>query len=68
MLERLCRGESVRAPRCDQARDSVSDLSPREHDVLAEVGRGRSSAEIGTVLFMGEATVKAHVSHLWTKL
>ncbi len=59
---------NARAPRRDQARDSLSELSPREHDVLAEVGRGRSNAEIGAVLFMSEATVKAHVSHLLTKL
>ncbi|MEO8693195.1 MAG: response regulator transcription factor [Acidimicrobiales bacterium] len=56
------------APRRDQARQSLSDLSPREHEVLAEVGRGRSNAEIGATLFMSEATVKAHVSHLLTKL
>jgi DNA-binding NarL/FixJ family response regulator len=59
---------NARAPRRDDARDSLSELSPREHDVLAEVGRGRSNAEIGAVLFMSEATVKAHVSHLLTKL
>ena len=59
---------NARAPRRDQARDSLSDLSPREHDVLAEVGRGKSNAEIGAALFMSEATVKAHVSHLLTKL
>ena len=27
-----------------------------------------SNAEIGAVLFMSEATVKAHVTHLFTKL
>jgi DNA-binding NarL/FixJ family response regulator len=56
------------APRREQARDRLGDLSPREFDVLAEVGRGKSNAEIGTALFMSEATVKAHVSHLLTKL
>ena len=56
------------APRRDHARQSLSDLSPREHEVLAEVGRGLSNAEIGIALFMSEATVKAHVSHLLTKL
>jgi DNA-binding NarL/FixJ family response regulator len=59
---------NTRAPRRDQARDRLAELSPREHDVLAEVGRGKSNAEIGVALFMSEATVKAHVSHLLTKL
>jgi DNA-binding NarL/FixJ family response regulator len=57
-----------RSSRRDDARQRLADLSPREHDVLAEVGKGKSNAEIGTALFMSEATVKAHVSHLLTKL
>ncbi len=36
--------------------------------MLAAVGRGQSNAEIGTELFMSEATVKAYVSRLLTKL
>jgi DNA-binding NarL/FixJ family response regulator len=51
-----------------QAREGVLALSPREREVLVEVGRGRSNAEIGGALYMSEATVKAHVSHLLTKL
>jgi DNA-binding NarL/FixJ family response regulator len=36
--------------------------------VLAAVGTGASNAEIAAALFMSEATVKAHVSHLFTKI
>ena len=57
-----------RAGRRQVARDQLGDLSPREREVLAEVGRGLSNAEIGATLFMSEATVKAHVSHLFVKL
>ena len=43
-------------------------LSDREREVADEVAGGLSNAEIGTKLFMSEATVKAHVSRLLTKL
>jgi DNA-binding NarL/FixJ family response regulator len=60
--------DGARTHRRQVARDQLGDLSPREHEVLAEVGRGLSNAEIGAALFMSEATVKAHVSHLFVKL
>lgn len=50
------------------ALDRLTSLSPREAEVCAEVGRGLSNAEIGATLFMSEATVKAHVSRLLSKL
>jgi len=45
-----------------------AELTEREHEVMIEVGRGLSNADIGTALFMSEATVKAHVSRLLVKL
>src|SRR5262245_39110542 len=51
-----------------QARARLDGLTEREVEVLAAVGRGQSNAEIGTELFMSEATVKAYVSRLLTKL
>ena len=43
-------------------------LSEREREVAVEVARGRSNAEIAAKLYMSEATVKAHVSRVLTKL
>jgi DNA-binding NarL/FixJ family response regulator len=52
----------------ERARAALAGLSPRERDVALAVARGRSNAEIAAELFMGVATVKAHISHILTKL
>lgn len=43
-------------------------LSPRELDVLRLVAAGRSNPEIARDLFIGEATVKTHLLHVFEKL
>lgn len=43
-------------------------LSPRETEVLSEVARGLSNAEIGARLYISEATVKTHIVRIFSKL
>ncbi len=44
------------------------DLSSREVEVLKLIASGMSNSEIAGELFLSEATVKSHVSHLLSKL
>jgi len=46
----------------------LGELTERELDVLREVARGLSNVEIGERLYIGEATVKTHVTHILSKL
>jgi LuxR family transcriptional regulator, maltose regulon positive regulatory protein len=43
-------------------------LSPREREVLSELARGATYADIAASLFLSENTVKTHVSSLYGKL
>ena len=43
-------------------------LTEREREVLQLVAQGRSNSEIARALFLGEATIKTHVSNLLQKI
>ena len=70
-------GETVLAPSIaaklvsrvrQDATSAPPSLSPRELEVLRLVADGRSNPEIARALFIGEATVKTHLLHVFEKL
>ncbi|MBX6389289.1 MAG: response regulator transcription factor [Frankia sp.] len=47
---------------------ALADLTARERDVFRLIAHGLSNAEIGRELYIGEGTVKTHVTHVLQKL
>lgn len=66
ITRRLIGEFTARATRA--GRRSLPPISDREREVLIGVARGLSNSELAAELFIGEATVKSHVSSLLTKL
>lgn len=63
----------VRAQRDEQrlaepARELLNSLSDREREVVTLIAQGMSNSEIGSTLFLSEATVKGYVSSVLAKI
>ena len=68
ITRRLMERVATEAGSYERARYALDSLSAREHDVVLGIARGCTNAEIAAELFMSVATVKAHISHILTKL
>lgn len=55
-------------PEADANQRALASLTDRERDVLAEVGRGLTNAEIAERLHISPLTAKTHVSRVLAKL
>jgi DNA-binding NarL/FixJ family response regulator len=60
--------EFARRPPSNARPAELEALSPRELEVLRLVARGLSNAEVASELYVGDATVKTHVSRILQKL
>jgi DNA-binding NarL/FixJ family response regulator len=68
-VTRLLVESYVRRPPISHTRPpALAMLTERELDVFRAIARGLSNAEIGAELFLGEATVRTHVSRILAKL
>jgi len=74
-LERIADGGSVIDPvlvtqliSARRSQDPLSDLTPREREVLRLMAEGRSNAGIARLLVVTEATVEKHVHSILAKL
>jgi DNA-binding NarL/FixJ family response regulator len=61
-------GDAAAGDRHRVAGERLAALTEREREVAVAVASGATNAEVASSLFMSEATVKAHVSRLFTKL
>ncbi len=58
----------TRRPPASAQPEALGELTPRELEVLRLVARGMSNNDIARELVVGDATVKTHVSRIFSKL
>ena len=68
ITRRLVERYAPRQPPGARAIGRLDELTPRQLEVLTNIARGRSNAEIAADMYLSEATVKTHVSRILAKL
>jgi len=66
LIDRVTTEDRTRRRRATLER--LDALTEREREVLVEIGLGHANADIARHLYMSEATVKSHITHLFDKL
>jgi DNA-binding NarL/FixJ family response regulator len=60
--------EGLVAARAHSERSPLSELTPREHEVLAEIAQGKSNTAIAESLFLTKRAVEKHINSIFLKL
>jgi DNA-binding NarL/FixJ family response regulator len=60
--------EGLVAARADANSSPLSDLTPREHEVLAEIAQGKSNTAIAESLVLTKRAVEKHINSIFLKL
>lgn len=68
VTRRLVESYVRQRPPVDGVPPQLHQLTPRELDILRAIARGLSDAEIAAELYLGESTVKTHVTRILAKL
>jgi two-component system nitrate/nitrite response regulator NarL len=68
LAAKLLMRSSLSGANVAKPKDRLTDLTPREEQILVILGNGRSNKEIGNKLDLSEKTVKHHVTNILQKL
>ena len=60
--------ETLVAARSRRADSPLEYLTPREHEVLAEMAQGRNNAAVASALGLSERAVEKHINSVFSKL
>ncbi len=68
VVDLVCRLKSVNSGRQPGELDRAHGITPQQHKIIESILAGCSNKEIAQRLFIGERTVKYHLTHIFSKL